>query len=146
MKKREIKTALEALKKIHMTRIEDKPLRNHIITIHLALLKEQRKYEADVADLEETHMGPFSEEREKIGRLQRQLMAEKDTKKREELASEINGYVEVNNAWDAFNRDLARMEREEVATNTIPQEKFLEEIQKQDFDLGQIEALFPLFE
>ena len=146
MKKREIKTALEALKKIHMTRIEDKSLRNHIITIHLALLKEQRKYEADAADLEETHMGPFSEQREQIGRLQRQLMAEKDTKKREELASEINGFVEVNNAWDAFNRDLARMEREEVATNTIPQEKFLEEIQKQDFDLGQIEALFPLFE
>ena len=146
MKKKEIRPALEALKKIKMPAIEDKALRNGVITTHLALLKEQRKYEKEIADYEEAHLGSYAEEREELGKIQREMAATKDREKREDLAKKYNSHTGLFDAWEAFNKAADALGDECVDVPTIPQDAFIEQIQKQDFDLGQIEALYPLFE
>lgn len=140
-----MKAALDALKRIKMPVIEDKPFRNSIITTHLALLKEQRHYEKEAADLEAAMLGAFADDREAIGKLQRELNAEKDVAKKEAIAAKINAYKDLYDAWEAYTRALNKLGAEEVAVPGIPAEQFIAEIQKQDFDLGQIEALYPLF-
>ena len=139
-----MKAALDALKRIKMPAIEDKPLRNGIITTHLALLKEQRHYEKEVADLEAAMLGAFADDRAAIGKLQRELNAEKDAAKKEAIAAKINAYTGLYDAFDDYTRALGKLGAEEVAVAGIPSEAFIAEIQKQDFDLGQIEALYPL--
>ena len=144
MKKQEMKAALDALKRIKMPAISDKALRNGIITTHLALLKAQRAYEKEVADLEAAMLGAYADDREAIGKLQREMNAEKDAAKKEAIAAKINAYTELYEAWEAYTRALGKLGAEEVAVAGIPSEPFIAEIQKQDFDLGQIEAIYPL--
>ena len=144
MKKQEMKAALDALKRIKMPAIADKPLRNCIITTHLALLKEQRRYEKEAADLEAAMLGAYADDREAIGKLQRELSAEKDAAKKEAIAAKINAYTDLYEAWESYTRALNKLGAEEVEVAGIPQQPFISEIQKQDFDLGQIEAIYPL--
>ena len=144
MKKQEMKAALDALKKIKMPAIADKALRNGIITTHLALLKAQRAYEKEAADLEAAMLGAFADDREAIGKLQREMNAATDAKQKEAIAAKINAYTELYEAWEAYTRALNKLGAEEVAVAGIPMQPFIAEIQKQDFDLGQIEALYPL--
>lgn len=145
MKKREMKAALEALKKIRMPAIKNKALRNRIITDHLALLRAQKKYEAKIRDLETVHLGAFAEEREHVSELQRKMQATTDEKEQRLLASEINAHTELLAAARSYNKAVDALGDEEVPVAGIPEAPFLEAIQDQDFDLAMIEALEPLF-
>lgn len=141
MKKHEMKAALEALKKIKMPAIEDKGLRNSIITDHLTLVRAQKRYEKDVRDLDTVHLAAYAEEREKVTDLQRQLQIEKDPAKAREIAAEIETHKDLFAAVRDFNKSVQELGEEEVEIHGVPEADFLEELQKQDFDLGQIEAL-----
>lgn len=144
MKKREIALALAALKRIKMTAIEDKPLRNGIIGTHLALLGERRKFEKEVADLEKVYMGSYEDERAEIGKLERAMNAEKDETKKAAIAEKINGHTELFDAFEEYRRAVVKLENEDIEVAGIPRDGFIAEIQKQDFDLGQIEAIEPI--
>lgn len=145
MKKREMKAALEALKKIRMPAIKDKALRNRIITDHLALLRAQKKYEANVLDLETVHLGSYAEERDVISELRQKLLASTDAEEQKRLAAEINGHTELLAAARSYNKAVDALGDEEVPVAGIPEAPFLEAIQEQDFDLAMIEALEPMF-
>ena len=145
MKKREMKAALEALRRIRMPAIKDKALRNRIITDHLALLRAQKKYEANVLDLETVHLGSYAEERDAVAKLQRDLQTETDAMKQKALAREINGHTELLEAVRGYNKAVEALGEEEVPVAGIPEKPFLETIQEQDFDLSMIEALEPMF-
>ena len=45
MKKREMKSTLEAMKVVRVPKIENKELRNKFIRVHLKLLKEEKKFD-----------------------------------------------------------------------------------------------------
>lgn len=145
MKKKEIPSALEALKKIKMPAIENKELRNGIITDHLKLVRENKKYEEKVKELDTVHLGAYEDERKEVADLQRDLQAEKDVAKQVELAKKIEGHKDLFDAIKSYNKAVEEIANEEVEIGGIPEAAFLEEIQKQDFDLGQIEALEPMF-
>lgn len=145
MKKKEMKAALEALRKIKMPSIEDKKLRNGIIKDHLSLLRAQKAYERDIRNLDTVHFGAFAEEREEVAKLQQQLGLETDTEKKIALVKEIESHTELFDAVKAFNKDIDALGDEKVEILGIPQAEFLEEIVKQDFDLVQLEALEPMF-
>lgn len=148
MKKKEIRAALDALKRIRMPKIEDKALRNGIITDHLTLLREQRKLEADLRDLDTSHYADLEEDREKVADLQERLqlaLGTKDHQKARELANEIAEHRDYLAATKACNKAIADLMNEDVTINGIPQDAFIEEIQKQDYDLGIIEAVYPMF-
>lgn len=145
MKKKEVARALAALKTLKMPQISDKELRNNIITTHFALLREQRRFEDAVADLETVHLAAFLEERRAVDALQRRLNTEQDRQRQIELAREINGHVELAKAYDAFNDAVRDLGNEDVDIKPIDHDRFVAAIDGQDYDLGLIESLFPLF-
>ena len=145
MKKKNIRTALDALKTIKMPKIEDKALRNGIINDHYTLLKEWDRYERDAKNLETVHLAPFEEERQKVGELQQKLQTCTDRKEQLALVQEINSHEDLLKAINDHNKAVADLGEEEVEIKGIDHDKFMEEIAKQDFNLGLIEALYPMF-
>ena len=147
MKKREIKPALEALKKIRMPKIEDKDVRNKLIKAHLFLLGQFRKFNEAVEDLRTVHLGDYVEKIQEINEKQVQLNSETDEKKRKKLIDEINSYTDVLSAINAFNKDVIDLENEDVDIEKISGSSFVDEYGKmEDYDASVMEALFPMFE
>ena len=145
MKKKQIRAALDALKTIKMPKIEDKALRNGIINDHYTLLKEWDRYERDAKILETVHLGPFEEELKEIGKLQQKLQTSTDRKEQLDLVQEINDHEDLIKATNVHKKAVEDLGEEEVEINGIDHDKFMEEIAKQDFNLGLIEALYPMF-
>ena len=145
MKKKEIKVALDALKTIKMPKIEDKDLRNGIISDHFKLLGEQKNYEADIEKLRTVHLGAFEEEQKEIQELNQELQSELDRVKQAELMRKINSHKKYAEAVNAFSKAVEELGNAEVEINGIDHAKFMEQIEKQDYDLGLIESLFPMF-
>lgn len=145
MKKKNIRTVLDALKTIKMPKIEDKALRNGIINDHFTLLKAWDKYERDAKNLETAYLGSYDEERQKVNELQSKLQTSLDRKEQAELVREINSHDDLIKAIAAHNKALEALGEEEVEIKGIDRDKFMDEIAKQDFDLGLIEALYPMF-
>ena len=145
MKKKQIRAALDALKTIKMPKIEDKALRNGIINDHYTLLKEWDRYERDAKILETVHLGPFEEELKEIGKLQQKLQTSTDRKEQLDLVQEINDHEDLIKATNDHKKAVEDLGEEEVEINGIDHDKFMEEIAKQDFNLGLIEALYPMF-
>ena len=147
MKKNEIKVVIEALKRIKMPKIEDKELRNVIIKNHLVLLGAYKQYESDIEDLRIAHLGNYEDELKKVQELQSSLQIETDREKIKSLVEEINSHKDLREAMDGFNKAVNDLGNETVDKITaIPADKFVEEYGKQDYDMGVVEAIFPLFE
>lgn len=146
MKKSEIKPALEALKKIKMPKIEDKALRNLIIEDHFVLLAEQKKFEEANNDDQTVRLAGFEDDQKAIKELQDKFnLAENDAERRD-INRKILAYKDYFRAVDDLNKAINDRGKEEFGgLKKVDHEKFMEEIQKQDFDLGIIEALYPLF-
>ena len=145
MKKKEIKIALDALKTIKMPKLEDKETRNGIIADHFNLLGEQKKYEADIEALRTAHLGAYEAEQKEIQELNQELQSELDRVKQAELMRKINSHKEYSEAVLAFSKAIEELGNEEVEIKGIDHEKFMEQIEKQDYDLGLIESLYPMF-
>ena len=147
MKKSEIRPALNALKGIRMPKIEDKEFRNALISDHIYLLGEQKRFEDDIKDLETAHLGAYEEERNKVADLQQRLQAEKDPEKRQALTDEINSHEELFKAIVAYNKAVEALACEEVQLpSPIKADDFVAGMEGQDYDLSLIEAVFPMFD
>lgn len=146
MRKSEIKPALEVLKRIKMPKIEDKALRNRIIDDHFILLAEQKKFEEANNDDQTVRLAGFEEDQQAIKELQDKFnLAENDAERRV-INREILTHKDYFKAVEDLNKALNDRAKEEVkGLKKVDREKFMEEIQKQDFDLGMVEALYPLF-
>lgn len=145
MKKKEIQVALAALRAIKMPQIEDKELRKDIISDHFKLLGELKKYESDIKDLETVHLGAFESERMDVTLLQQKLRGTRDREEQLRIAQEIDSHVALYEAMKEYNKATEALGEETVEINGIDHEKFVEEIQKQDFSLGMMEDLYPMF-
>ena len=136
---------LGACKKIRMPKIEDKELRNQIIKDHLILLGKNKKYEQELENLRTVHLGAYDKQIEKLQELQNQLQTETDRAKQAEIVREINAMTEVRDAISPLNKAQDELGKKEVKGITlIDAVKFTEELQKQDYDCGIVEDIFPL--
>ena len=147
MQKNQIHAALEALKKIKMPKIEDKALRNALIDDHYAIYDAGIKHDKAVEREREVILGAYKNDEQKIADLQRELQAALPGEEQREIAKQIIGFKDYDVAARKFNQKVTELGKEEVkGLKKIDREKFMEEIAKQDFDLGMIEGLYPLFE
>ncbi len=147
MKKKDIRPALDALKPIKLQKIEDKALRGRIIKTHVALVAAKNQLEEDQKALEEAHLGAYEKEREEVAQLQQDLQAESDPKLQKEILGKINGHKELFGAIREYNKAYEKFLSEDVPDiPLLKQKEFIDSIvEKQDLDLGAIEALYPLF-
>ena len=145
MKKREIRPALDALKTIKMPLIEDKELRNLIIRDHFQLLGEQKRYSSDFEDARTATLSGYEKDQEEVVKLDAQLRGETDAEKQKAIIAEIEKHKGYLDAVKMFNETAAKMGEEEVEIEHIDADKFIAEYQKQDYDMGVVEALYPLF-
>lgn len=144
MKKKEIQLALNALKQIKMPKIEDKAIRNAIISNHLKLLGLSRKFNADFEDMRTVFLAQYEEEQTVVQKLQAELLQTSDKARREELVKTIESHKDYLEAVKDFNDKAAKLGEEEVEIEVIDGSKFVEEYQKQDYDLAVVEALYPM--
>lgn len=145
MKKKDMKQVLDALKTIKLPKFEDKELRNAIIKDHFKLLGENKKYEEAIDNLRTAHLGALADEQKKVNELREELRTVTKAERAGEILKEIREYQGYLDAEADFIKDFNELAEEEVEITPIDSEKFLDEIQKQDFDLGLIEAIYPMF-
>lgn len=145
IKKREIKATLEAMKAIRVPKIKDKALRNQFITIHLKLLGEEKKYEAEIEDAQIVFLSSYGDEQAEVSRLQESLRGEMDRQRQAEIIKEIESHAEYLEAVKAFNERAAEMGRAVVEVEAIDMAAFMEEYEEQGYDPGVVEGLYPLF-
>ena len=145
MKKRELRKVLDALRVVKMTKIENKDLRNKIIGVHLQLLAQFKKYDADLEDARIVFLSAFGEEQEVVSKLQEQLRVEPDRSRQAELAKQIAEHADYLDAVKAANDKADAMGREEITIEPISLDDFIAEYEKQGYDPAVVEGLFPLF-
>lgn len=145
MKKKEIKSALEALRPIRAQRIADQELRDAILDDTMTLLAEQRKYEQDAKDLERAHLGAYEADRAAVAQLRSQLQRETDREKRADLQAKIDSYEELYREVREFNKKVLALGEESIHIKPIDRDTFMKEMQSQDYNLGMIIDLSPLF-
>ena len=146
MKKSEIKPALDALKKIKMPKIEDKALRNDIIENHFVLLAAGKKFDADNEADQSVRLSGYDAEQQAIKDLQDKFnLAESDADRRD-INRKMLSHKDYFKAVEDLNKSLTDRGKEAVeGLKPIDRVKFMEEIEKQEYDLGMIADLYPLF-
>lgn len=145
MKKHEITPALEALKPIRMNKIGDKKLKAALVSGYVTLVREKRKLDEDIAAIKEAHLGNYAEEQEAVGKLQQQIQTETNREKQAEIVREINSHKELFAAITDFNKAIDDLGKEEIEIARLEQDKFIEEMDAQDWNLGLLDAVFPMF-
>jgi len=145
MKKHEITPALEALKAVKVNKIGDDKFKKALIADYVTLVKEKKNLEDEIAAIKTTHLSPFEKEQEEIAQLQQELQTETERTKQVEIAREINSHKDYFEAFRAFNKAVEELGKEEIHLGGLDQVKFIDEMDKQGFELGLIEAVFPMF-
>ncbi len=146
MKKKEIKAALEALRPIKPQRIADEAIREAILGNTLSLLSAQRQYEQDAKDLERAHLGGWEKERADLAQLRASLQREPDREKRAELQAKIDSYGELFDVIREFNKRVLALGEETAPVTPMDRDAFIKQMQTQEYDLGMIIDLSPLFD
>ena len=130
-----------------MPKIEDKAFRNLIINDHYTIYDANQKFEAAVEREKAVILGGYKEDEQKIGELQRELQASAPGEEQRAIARQLLGFKDYEAAVRKFNDKVTELGKAEVkGLKKIDREKFMAEIEKQDFDLSIIEGLYPLFE
>jgi hypothetical protein len=147
MQKNEIHAALESLKKIKMPKIEDKSLRNDLIKDHYAIYDAGLKFDKAIEREKDVLLGAHKDDEQQISDLQREMQAALPGEEQREIAKKLLGFKAYEAAVRNFNEKAKELGKEEIkGLVKIDREKFMAEIEKQDFDLAMIEGLYPLFE
>lgn len=146
MKRNEINAALNSLRRIKMPKIEDKSLRNDLINNHYTLFDAGQKFDAAVDREREVILGAYKEDQQKLEEIQRELQASAPGNEQRELLKQANGFGDYYKAVAKFNEKVDEIGNVEVTgLKKIDRDKFMDEIQKQEFDLAMIEGLYPMF-
>ena len=148
MKKKEIMSALNALKQIKMPQIEDKELRNDIISNHLLLLDAMKKYDGDIAKLEKVYLSSDSakKDREEVTALQEKAQVAKTLEERNDLIRQIQSHTEWAKTVQLYNEAVNKLADEDVnGIKVIDRERFINAIlPSMDYSLGLLECVYPM--
>lgn len=150
MIKKEIAPALAVLKKIKPSQLPENGAvfgRKDLIRETLQLIAEQRKFEAEIADLREAHLSAYEDELVLVARLEeerddRRTSPERAASIRHELNDE---HADFLRAIAALNRAVAELGKEPAGVGLLPYEALDALTDAADLDLAAVEALYPLF-
>ena len=148
MKKKDLKLAVESIKKLKLNVFENKAISTALFKNFMALVGELRAFETKIDDMRTAFLNSYQKEQGEVAELQQKLAIEKNDAKKLEIVEKINGYKKYLDALKAFNDEVRAAEMEEIKTKIIPidEDKFMEEYMKQDeCDMSVVEGLFPLF-
>ncbi len=145
MKRREMGAALIAMRSVKVQRLENKDLRAQFIRVHLKLLEEQKKYDAELEDRRIVFLAAWGEEQSAVIRLEGMMNAEPDLAKKRDIATEIETHHDYLDAVKEFNETTDKMGREEMVVESFDMAEFISDYEKQGYDPAVIEGLFPLF-
>ena len=148
MKKKDLKLAVESIKKLKLNVFENKAISTALFKNFMALVGELRAFETKIDDMRTAFLNSYKKEQEEVAELQQKLAIEKNDAKKLEIVEKINGYKKYLDVLKAFNDEVRAAEMEEIKTKitTIDEDKFMEEYMKQDeCDMSVVEGLFPLF-
>ena len=147
MKKSEIRVALDALKKLKLPKIEDKEMRNNIISIHFFLLKAQKELDSAIADAEKDYLDPYKDELRDISELQQKALLAKSQDEAMSYRREVQEHEDCNRAVASYNAEVTKILAEEIELPAkINHDSFIKNMENQDMGLDIQEALYPLFE
>lgn len=145
IKKKHVRQVLDALKPLKLQKISDTKFRKTIVNNYVALSMAWNKIQEEEKALREAHLGALEEEQDEVVKLQQELQLERNVEKQLEILRSINKKKAVLDAMRNFGKDVAEYENQEIEIAGIPQDKLIEAVQAQDFDLGVIEVLMPVF-
>lgn len=145
IKKKHVRQVLDALKPLKLQKISDTKFRKTIVNNYVTLSMEWNRIQEEEKALREAHLGALEEDRDEVVKLQQELQLEKNTEKQLEILRSINKKKAVLDAMRNLGKDIDEYENQEIEIAGIPQDKLIEAVQAQDFDLGVIEILFPVF-
>lgn len=146
MKKNEIEKALEGLKKVPVAKLRDAKLKESIVTTYMQLLREHRKFLEQKQDLQTVFLDNYREEQKEVAKLFEELNREKEAKKRDIIAAKFEKHSACILAADEMAKEIKTAGEEPVSVAPIDEERFTKAFMAMDeFDLGVIEALYPLF-
>lgn len=148
MKKKDLKLAVESIKKLKLNVFENKAISTALFKNFMALVGELRAFETKIDDMRTAFLNSYQKEQGEVAELQQKLAIEKNDAKKLEIVEKINGYKKYLDALKAFNDEVRAAEMEEIKTKIIPidEDKFMEEYMKQDeCDMSVVEGLLPLF-
>lgn len=145
MKKKKMYYAIKALRPVKVQRIANKELREVLLANELTLLEEQRKYEQKAKDLETTLLGGYEKDRAAVEQLKELVMRESDRSKRDKMKADIDSHADLFDAVRRLHAALRDLGEESITLKRIDKAAFMEEMKEQEFELGLIEAVFPMF-
>lgn len=145
MRKKEIKSVIEGLKQVKIAKLEDKGIRTSVFKVFMKLLGEQKAFEGKFEDMKTVFLSAHKDEQDKVTALQQELNTETDRVKAAEIAKKINSHKDYLEAVKELNDKVEALGNEEVEIESIDMDKFMEEYQKQDYELSTVEAIYPLF-
>lgn len=137
--------AIKALRPVKVQRIVNKELRDALLANELKMLDEQRIYEQKARDLENTYLHGYENDRALVEELKTLAMQENDRTKREKIKAKIDAHADLFNAVRKLHVALRELGEESVTLKKIDKAVFMEEMKEQDFELGLIEAVYPMF-
>lgn len=147
MKNFEIKSALEALKKINLSSIKDKAVKSQLFGLSLDLLSANRKLQQRIDDTRTTVLGPVQTSLDEIEKLKFDMAREKDEAKKKEILDKIEAHTEVIEPSTMFNQKVNELLQEEFEIKGIEKDSFVAAVSELDgIDLSVLEGLFPVLE
>lgn len=145
MKKKKMYYAIKALRPVKVQRIANKELREALLANELTMLDEQRIYEQKARDLENTYLHGYEKDRALVEELKVLVLQEADRTKREKIKAKIDAHADLFDAVRNLHAALRELGEESITLKRIDKAVFMEEMKEQDFELGLIEAVYPMF-
>ena len=120
MKKKDLKLAVESIKKLKLNVFEDKAISTALFKNFMALVGELRAFETKIDDMRTAFLNSYQKEQGEVAELQQKLAIEKNDAKKLEIVEKINGYKKYLDALKAFNDEVRAAEMEEIKTKITP--------------------------
>lgn len=145
MKKKDIKKALEALKKVPVAKIKDTKLKQAIIRSYMQLLAERSKLQEQEDGIRALFLDQYQDEQKEVSKLFIELQNTEDGDKRKAISAEFEKHGSCIMAADEMAKELKKINDETVSIDAIDEEGFIKAYgQIGDVDLAVLEAIYPL--
>lgn len=147
MKNFELAPTFSALKKISLSLIKDKKIKDRLFELSLDLLAANRALQQKREDIRTVVLGPVQDSLDEIDKLRFKMNQETDEEKKKALLEEINSHKETLDPIYEFTQKTDKLMQEDVEIKGLPRDSFMKVLSSLDgIDASVLEGLFPILE
>lgn len=147
MKNFELAPTFSALKKINLSLIKDKKIKDRLFELSLDLLAANRALQQKREDIRTVVLGPVQDSLDEIDKLRFKMNQETDEGKKKALLEEINSHKETLDPIYEFTQKADKLMQEDVEIKGLPRDSFMKVLSSLDgIDASVLEGLFPILE